>query len=574
MNVSEKHFLVLFFCIILLFPFLLSGQTSVNSYEKLWKIIQSDTITKKNKHYYLGIYIQKARYEKNAIEEYRALEKKAFQVSDTEALLLTDRMLDIGKKIKNDSLIELALITKTSFYYADRNFKEALRHAIQAEEYNAKTKNPYQLNSVWINIGNIYYHTRHYQKAAEYFNQAKEYYKTSKQYNHIQGYVSSLYSLGRAYWQLNQLQKLQQTILEAEKIMSLLQPNDKRIETAYLEYVKGGLAFLKKEYVAAENYFIKALPVIQQNEDFTNEHVIYLYLGKMEWTQNKKEEALVYFSKIDKLFREKKLLNYELRETYKYLIAYYKETQQLPQQLWATESLITLNQQFEKEQQNITNTLYYELETKKLENSKRELQKKIKKNKKTYNYAVGIGSLFFLIAIGYGLRQKKQKELWHLSYKRLMEEIPEKELEKELIPTEKAKTNQEKSVCLTTTEIRLVKALQVFENEKQFLAPLKLEDLAERFGVGRTVLSNFFNAYKGNFSHYINNLRIQTAVEDLKKDSQLRRCSIQHLAEFYGFNNAKTFSNQFKNETGITPAYFIKQLELDNFGEHTRGKEK
>lgn len=576
MNISKKHLFLLFFCIFLLFPFSIFGQTSADSYEKLWKIIQSDTITKKDKSHYLDIYIQKARDEKNEIEEYRALEKKAFQLPDTEALLLTDRLLAIGKKIENDSLVELGLLTKASFHYADRNFKEALRYAIQAETYNVKTKNNYQLNGIRINIGNIYYHTRHYQKAAEYFNQAKEYYKTSKKYNHIQGYVSSLYSLGRTYWQLNQPQKLQKTIVEAEKIMSFLRYNDRRIETAYIDYVKGGQAFLRKNYSDAQKYLEKALPVIQQNEDFTNEHVIYLYMGKIAWEQNREKEALAYFTKIDGLFREKKFLNYELRETYKYLIAYYRETQQLPQQLEVTESLIALNQQFEKEQQTITNTLYYDLETKKLQASKEALQKKLKSSKTTYVYMAVIGSLFFLAAVVYGIRQKRQKEVWYLNYKRLMDEMPQRETTLNTVKKSEEHTENkpEKQVSLTITEIRLLKALQVFEKEKQFLTPLKLEDLAEQFGVGRTVLSNFFNSYKGNFNQYINNLRIQTAVDDLKKDNGLRKCSIQHLAEFYGFNNAKTFSNQFKNETGITPAYFIKQLELDNFGEPTAGTAK
>src|SRR5690554_8216946 len=86
--------------------------------------------------------------------------------------------------------------------------------------------------------------------------------------------------------------------------------------------------------------------------------------------QNQKQQAIVYFTKPDQLFQEKKFLNYELRETYDHLIAYYKETGQTELQLQATESLIALNRQFEKEQQNITSTLHKELDTKKLENDR------------------------------------------------------------------------------------------------------------------------------------------------------------------------------------------------------------
>src|SRR5690606_33551685 len=115
-----------------------------------------------------------------------------------------------------------------------------------------------------------------------------------------------------------------------------------------------------------------------------------------------KPEAIAYFIKIDGLFQEKKFLNYELRETYDYLIAYYNETNQPQLQLNATNSLMALNQQFEKEQQSITSILHQDLESKKITSQWQKLVSK-------YNLWISVlGGVLVLIA-GYLFWKKSKK---------------------------------------------------------------------------------------------------------------------------------------------------------------------
>nr|WP_297310087.1 helix-turn-helix transcriptional regulator [uncultured Flavobacterium sp.] len=114
------------------------------------------------------------------------------------------------------------------------------------------------------------------------------------------------------------------------------------------------------------------------------------------------------------------------------------------------------------------------------------------------------------------------------------------------------------------TEIKLLKLLEKFEEEKGFLEPLKLEDLAIKLGTNRTTLSGILNEHKDNFLNYINKLRINQLLTDLTIDLELRNKTISELSELYGFVNEKTFSTHFKKITGLTPSYFIKQLEFNN----------
>lgn len=582
------------FWIIFLLPFCSFGQTTADSYKSLWEVIQNDTVSNEKKVQYLDIYYQKARTENNQLEQYRALEKKSFIVPFADAALLLHQMHPLVQNSTNDSIKGRFLNRSTVFYYKHRDFKNALYYAIESEVFNEEINNLYNLNSVRIDIGNIYHHTRHYSKAIDYFTWAKNYYQSKKDYDHLRGYVNTLYNLNKTYWQLGDIDKLITTIKESQQAVLLLNPKEQQLETAYLEYVKGGLAFLQKDYAMAQNFFNKALPAIQQNGDFTNEHVIYLYLGKIAWQQNQKAEAMAYFTKIDALFHEKKFLNYELREAYDYLIAYYNETNQPQLQLNATNSLMALNQQFEKEQQSITSILHQDLENKKISSQRKKLVNK-------YNLWISVlGGVLVLIAT-YLFWKKSKKNNGKISENNEDQVIEKTEVttigNKDDVEIEKAletvaiientettsievaeiesvvenetefpETQQQgkNTTVLSATDQRLLDGLNNFEQEKGYLEPVGLDDLAKKLNTTRSTLSPFLNEYKNGFSTYINSLRIQQAITDLKADKELRKKTIKELAVIYGDLHAKTFTSFFKVITGETPALFIENLDKDD----------
>lgn len=575
--------------IIFLLSFSAFGQTTADSYKNLWEVIQNDAVSNEKKVQYLDIYYQKARNEKNLLEQYRALEKKSFIIPYADAALLLHQMHPLVQKMDNDSIKGDFLNRSTVFYYDNRDFKNALYYAIESEVFNEEINNLYNLNAVRIDIGNIYNHTRHYAKAVTYFTQAKNYYKTQKDYNHLRSYIVSLYCLNKTYWQLQDIDKLNATILESEQAIKLLKPTHKQLETAYLEYTKGGLAFLQKDYATAQNFFTKALPVIQQNGDFTNEHVIYLYLGKILWEQNQKSEAMTYFTKIDLLFKEKHFLNYELREAYDYLITYYNATNQPQLQINATNSLMALNQQFEKEQQSITSILHQDLESKKLESQWQKLVSK-------YHLWISvIGVILVLIAAYLFWKNKRPQthksapshqknviyqsettdtETIDISANNLVEDetvVIDKNgtvthtIANTEIATQTLETHQPKepTTVLSATDQRLLDGLNSFEQEKGYLASLTLDDLAEKLNTSRSTLSAFLNEHKKGFSTYINSLRIQQAVSDLKTDKELRKKTLNELAVIYGDLHPKTFASLFKVITGETPKKFVENLDKE-----------
>src|SRR5690606_2280014 len=125
------------------------------------------------------------------------------------------------------------------------------------------------------------------------------------------------------------------------------------------------------------------------------------------------------------------------------------------------------------------------------------------------------------------------------------------------------KEQEQKPARLSPTELRLSEGLTHFEKEKGFLAPTTLDDLAKKLNTTRSTLSPFLNEYKNGFSTYINSLRIQQAVTDLKADKELRKKTVKELAVIYGDLHAKTFTSFFKVITGETPKKFVENLEKE-----------
>lgn len=595
-------------CTFLLPVYVAFGQTATTSYEKLWKMIDDDSTPNEQKLHYLDQYLEKAQQENNLLEEYQALKKKTYIVPFNEAVMILHKMHPVIQRLANDSITGNFYNRSTTLYYKNRYFKQALDYAIVSEAFNEKINNLYNLNSARIDIGNIYYHTKYYDKAVAYFTQAKDYYQNGKGYNHIQWYISCLYSLGKTYLEQEETAALLNVIKESEKAIPRLKPRDRQFENAYLNYLKGGLAFLQKELPAARQFLETALPEIKQNGDFTNEHVVYLYLGKILWEQNNKYEAVTYFNKIDSLFNEKKFLNYELRETYDYLAVYYKETGQTALQLQAVENLNLLNQQFEKEQKSITDRLHSELETKKIETERTQLQKKLNSNKRTYTFWLVIAGVVLLLLTVYSYRKNRDQKKLKQKFNELLDTATEEKhqqkndvLGTEALqePTVEVPRQPEESAAEITTqteaapqknnissqqvnEQRLFRALEKFEQEKGFLKlikaedgslrALKIEDLVEQLATNRTTLSHFLNTHKGGFTTYIVKLRIKQMTIDLQANEELRKKSMQELSELYGFASLRSFNIQFKEQTGLTPSYFVKELELRMAEEKARLK--
>ena len=85
--------------------------------------------------------------------------------------------------------------------------------------------------------------------------------------------------------------------------------------------------------------------------------------------------------------------------------------------------------------------------------------------------------------------------------------------------------------------------------------------LAVQAEVNGKYLSQIITHYKGKrVMEYINDLRVDHIIAQMKQDRKLALYSNRSLAEEAGFNSERTFVKAFKSRVGITPMFFMERL--------------
>ena len=105
-----------------------------------------------------------------------------------------------------------------------------------------------------------------------------------------------------------------------------------------------------------------------------------------------------------------------------------------------------------------------------------------------------------------------------------------------------------------------------FEKDKLYKkSNISIQYLANEFNTNSKYLSRIINEYKKkSFVNYINELRVDFAIKELKANKTLRKYTLFALTKEFGFNSTESFSSAFYKKTTIKPMYFIKELEKDS----------
>ncbi|WP_430410788.1 helix-turn-helix domain-containing protein [Kordia sp.] len=103
--------------------------------------------------------------------------------------------------------------------------------------------------------------------------------------------------------------------------------------------------------------------------------------------------------------------------------------------------------------------------------------------------------------------------------------------------------------------------LQQFEKERGFLiSKITLHEFAKKIQTNTKYLSKVINTHKlTSFRNYINDLRIQYSIEELKSNSEYKKYTVKAMAKEAGFGSVNSFSKAFQKRTGDTVSGFLKQ---------------
>ncbi len=531
------------------------------TYEEIYKKYQKTSRDTAKSLIYLYSHIEKGKRDNNKIEmslAYWLL--SGYQTDDDIKLKYLDNSIALSKGSTSKLFPTLAYFFKGGFYFDRWNYKEALNNYLPAMEHAKKTGNEDYVYMAKHNIALIKDKLGKYDEALEIFKECLVYEESKDINSHydIMVYLTTLLGIAETY---SKMKIPDSSSYYIKKAMPYAREKD---ETLYHQFVffEGVNLYYKKNYIRAKDSIDKSLPILPLIDDKAYLVNGYFYMGKVNEALKKTDEANVFYKKIDSVFRiTEKHITPEVRESYESLIKYYRSKKDIENQLVYVERLLKFDSILRTNNEVIGEKLIREYDTPQLLEEQENLIASI--NNKNTRYTNFIKILIGIVAvISILLYYQYQKRRL---YRKRFEALISKE-EKVVDDAKITDVDQQPGADIGISE-EIIKAvlfeIEKFEKKLKFLkSNIALSNLALEFKTNSKYLSKIINASKQkNFTQYINDLRIDYAVEKLKNDIKFRRYTIKAIAVEMGFNTAEAFSNSFQKRTGLYPSYFIEQLD-------------
>jgi AraC-like DNA-binding protein len=345
----------------------------------------------------------------------------------------------------------------------------------------------------------------------------------------------------------------------------------------------GVMSYYKGNYTPGIDSLLKATTFLKNNEKALCSS--YLYIYRCLEKQGKNAAGITYLSKVDSIYQQKPKVIFQAKEAYEFLNKEHKAANNPEKQLAAIEKLLAVDEIITEEYQNLGKEIVQKYETplmisekEELLNEKEELISQLQ-DENFLSQKVVITLIILSVILGVIIVYFFRRNIvYKKRFNALIEEYEQKKVQKEKEKAEnKHKTPSEKAASTLTTnpqpkeDIGLPKEkvdailvkLAKFENTHRFTKKnYTLTKLAKELDTNSTYLSKIINMTKGiNFAKYMNELRIDYAITQLRENKRFRSYTIKAIAIEVGFNNAQSFSIAFHKKTGINPSYFLKQLE-------------
>jgi len=479
----------------------------------------------------------------------------------------SDSLLAITKNVNTKEYPAKAYIIKGILLYKEFEYNNALDYYIKAQNLS-KNKNSDQFYYIKKLIGILKTATDENEEALplfwEYYNYQKQ--KLNTPAKDIKSYLGSIFSVSNAYSKTKNYTKSKQYskigISECKKY------ND------YSHYVyflmSEGIAdfFLKKYRNATESLLIVEKKLLK-NEDHSNLAIVYYFLAKINTETKNEKKAINYYIKSDSLsFISNEFLPVT-RDGYEILIDYYKKKGDKENQLKYINKLFHADSIINNSKQYLSKEIYKKYDTPILLEEKEKLISDLNSKNSILYWSLSIGFFIILLLFFTFVKNKKKIKEYEKHAEILLTKsnkksqlspqitLTDEKINKNNLYIEKPKTTVPNNILL-----ELKTQLELFETNKDFLHKnITIDGLAKKIGTNRDYLSKAVNEIKGkNFSQYLNELRINYIVRELKSNDKLRKYTILAIANDIGFNNSESFSNAFKKITGTLPSFYIKLL--------------
>jgi AraC-like DNA-binding protein len=478
-----------------------------------------------------------------------------------------DSLITASKNINNYDYPAKSHILKGILFNNEGKYKEALDEYTIAINLN-KTENKEQFYYINKLIAILKTATEEYQEALPLFLKYYDYEKNKIKTTNLEAknYISSIFSLANVYIRCKDYKK---SIQFADLGLAECKKYNNYSNYSYLLMIKGISLFYLKDFKTSYTILSEVEKGLINNKDYTNLGVLYYYLGKIKYAAHREDEAIEFFKKADSISFTFNSFEPTKRDGYEILIDFYKKKGDLKNQLKYIDNLIHSDSVIAVNRKNLSKEILKKYDTPILMKEKVSVIEKLNNQNTWLITTLSFITLLFIFIIR--KNRKKIKEYEKLA--KVLSERPlivptvqeESKVESKVIPPTviEKKEKAPKSDLSSNPKFKiLIDKIEQFEKTNSFLNKnITLDSLSKDFDTNRDYLSKLVNELKGkNFSQYLNELRINYIVEELKSNEKIRKHTIAAIADDIGYNNAESFTNAFKKITGTLPSYYIKAL--------------
>ncbi len=525
---------------------------------------------------YCQVYLDKAKRENDSLRQtigyrlFTVVNQKNYKYD----FHYIDSAIAVGKHLKDTKYPALLHIHKGILFEEKANFKKALDYYLIGLDLARKRGNIDLELACNHNIALIKRKFGHYGEAKRilktvYKRDAKRYKRKeiSLEYYHL-----SLVELINTY-------RLTKQIDSAYALNNIgIKESEGGFHTPYFILNRGILLWHQQKYTAAIKNIESVVPLIEDNRNALYFSVLcnieaYLYLGKSYDALEKKDTALYYYKKIDSIAEK---INYVLPETHEAYLGLKKHYEKLgdkDQQLIYMNKLLRSDSILKDNYNYLRKKLKNEYDAPRWVADKEALIQKLESAKEStssrFYIIVFIMTLCILGIGGIAVLNYRKRKLYTQRFQKLVSDDtsllqPFDKLRTSTVEGLRVKSRGDKELTISPEIVeKVLKELARFEKNREYLKPnLTTSVLARKLKTNAKYLSKIINYHKGkNITQYLNDLRIEYIIEELKINTKYRNYTIKALAKEAGFNLGEVFSKAFYKKTGIYPSYFIKQLE-------------
>ena len=515
----------------------------------------------------IGEYDLSEEYYNKSISIFQKIGNKAkiahYQMLKAYLYIVQGNYIDaflILNKVKEsaDDKIEARVNYSIAYTYHElENLEEALRYIHLALKYYERVGNTSQIANCNNFIGSIYYQLNDNDMALKYYNKSLKFSQNNpkgKDYAFVIGNIGLIKNRKKKYDKAIELFQ--------KAALILTRPSDKMA----LANIYNNLAdtyYSIVNYSKSEEYFNKAKNIYLELNDERSVALCLLGLANLQKKSNPKQ-ALTYYLKSAELAEKYQYLSFQ-KEVYHDLSEFF-ETQQnyLSSLNYHKKYLAVKDSIFNIDKEKLINnlTISHEVEKKdsqihSLLNENQLRLQTIESQKQKFVLLIilltiiiifTVISSYLLISKNKILKQlvKKDKEVLHA----------EEKLGKNI-----KKINDLKAVDNNAEKEIAANILKLMEEDKAFLQnDMSVSMLAAYCTTNPKYISQIINKVFGQqFNSFINEYRIKYACRLLMQE-KYKNYTISAISEEVGFNSISTFISSFKKNTGVTPSYYIKNM--------------